>query len=234
MASSPHGSRPTRARSTSWSWLTPIRTAIMWPAMASSPAAPGRRSWARTWPRSGPSSGSPAGRTRSCRTTSEASPRDRRHSRPSPDVRGNLRPVVGFLLTGDTVYPGRLYGFDMPAFVDSMDRLVEFAKARPVTHVMGCHIEMSTRPGRDYPIGANYQPQETAVADDDGPAARGARGGARGGLEASRPRPRRLRRLQRDRAPGDSQAPRPLPGSTPVAWPGSALTRCWLGRCWLT
>jgi hydroxyacylglutathione hydrolase len=69
-------------------------------------------------------------------------------------------PWTGLLLTGDTVYPGRLYGFDMPAFVASMDRLVEFAAARPVTHVMGCHIEMSRRPGRDYPIGARFQPEE--------------------------------------------------------------------------
>jgi glyoxylase-like metal-dependent hydrolase (beta-lactamase superfamily II) len=69
-------------------------------------------------------------------------------------------PWTGFLLTGDTVYPGRLYGFDMPAFVASMDRLVDFAAARPVTHVMGCHIEMSRQRGRDYPIGAKYQPEE--------------------------------------------------------------------------
>jgi glyoxylase-like metal-dependent hydrolase (beta-lactamase superfamily II) len=69
-------------------------------------------------------------------------------------------PWTGFLLTGDTVYPGRLYGFDMPTFVTSMDRLVDFASTRPVTHVMGCHIEMSRRPGRDYPIGAKFQPDE--------------------------------------------------------------------------
>ncbi len=70
---------------------------------------------------------------------------------------------TGFLLSGDTVYPGRLYGFDMPAFAASMDRLVEFAAARPVTYVMGCHIEMSRRPGRDYPMGAKYQPDEAAL-----------------------------------------------------------------------
>ena len=67
---------------------------------------------------------------------------------------------TGFLLTGDTVYPGRLYGPDMPAFVESMDRLIDFAGARPVTHVMGCHIEMSRTAGQDYPIGCRYQPDE--------------------------------------------------------------------------
>ena len=72
-------------------------------------------------------------------------------------------PWTGFLFTGDTVLPGRLYGNDMPEFVASMDRLVEFAGARPVTHVMGCHIEMSRRPGKDYSIGARYQPDEAPL-----------------------------------------------------------------------
>ena len=44
-------------------------------------------------------------------------------------------PWSGFLLTGDTVYPGRLYVEDMPAFVDSLDRLVELAATRDVRHV---------------------------------------------------------------------------------------------------
>jgi hydroxyacylglutathione hydrolase len=69
----------------------------------------------------------------------------------------------GFLLSGDTVYPGRLYAYDFPEFVASLDRLVEFASARAVTHVMGCHIEMSRRPGRDYPIGSAYQPDEPPI-----------------------------------------------------------------------
>jgi hydroxyacylglutathione hydrolase len=69
-------------------------------------------------------------------------------------------PWSGFLLTGDSVYPGRLFGRDFPAFVASAERLVDFAAARPVTHVMGCHIEMTSVPGRDYPIGTKYQPDE--------------------------------------------------------------------------
>jgi hydroxyacylglutathione hydrolase len=72
-------------------------------------------------------------------------------------------PWSGFLLTGDTFLPGRLYAFDYPEFLASMDRMVEFAAARPVTHVMGCHVEMSMRPGRDYPIGSRYQPDEVAI-----------------------------------------------------------------------
>ncbi|MFC7640635.1 MBL fold metallo-hydrolase [Streptosporangium lutulentum] len=52
-------------------------------------------------------------------------------------------PHTGFLLTGDTVYPGRLYVQDWAAFGRTVDRLIEFAGTRPVTHVLGCHIEMT-------------------------------------------------------------------------------------------
>jgi hydroxyacylglutathione hydrolase len=69
-------------------------------------------------------------------------------------------PWSGFLLTVDTVLPGRLFAFDFPAWLDSLDRMVAFAGQRPVTHVMGCHIEMTRRPGRDYPLGCRYQPGE--------------------------------------------------------------------------
>jgi glyoxylase-like metal-dependent hydrolase (beta-lactamase superfamily II) len=69
-------------------------------------------------------------------------------------------PWSGFLLTGDNALPGRIYAFDFPAYLDSMERTVEFARAREITHVMGCHIEMTRRPGRDYPVGCRYQPDE--------------------------------------------------------------------------
>ncbi|MBG0824963.1 MBL fold metallo-hydrolase [Planomonospora sp. ID91781] len=67
---------------------------------------------------------------------------------------------TGFLLTGDTVYPGRLYIQDWPAFTRSIDRLIDFCDRRPVTHVLGCHIEMTRQPGVDYPIRTTYQPDE--------------------------------------------------------------------------
>ena len=41
-------------------------------------------------------------------------------------------PWSGLLLTGDTVYPGRLYVQDMPAFSDNLRRMVAFAEAREV------------------------------------------------------------------------------------------------------
>ncbi|MEU4083453.1 MBL fold metallo-hydrolase [Streptomyces aureus] len=69
-------------------------------------------------------------------------------------------PWTGILLTGDTVYPGRLYVEDWPAFTRTVDRLIDFCARRPVTHVLGCHIEMSREPGRDYPVRTTYQPDE--------------------------------------------------------------------------
>lgn len=72
-------------------------------------------------------------------------------------------PWTGFLLTGDTVYPGRLYIQDWAAFTRTIDRLIEFSDRRPVTHVLGCHIEMTRRPGVDYPIRTIYQPDEPAL-----------------------------------------------------------------------
>jgi glyoxylase-like metal-dependent hydrolase (beta-lactamase superfamily II) len=75
-------------------------------------------------------------------------------------------PWSGFLLTGDTVYPGRLYVSDHAEFVASLDRLVRFAAQRRVTGVYGCHIEMTRTPGRDYPIGCTYQPDEPPLRMD--------------------------------------------------------------------
>jgi hydroxyacylglutathione hydrolase len=72
-------------------------------------------------------------------------------------------PWSGWLVTGDTVYPGRLYVEDFPAFLDSLTRLVDFAGRRPVTRVMGCHVEMTSVPGRDYPMGCSYQPDEAEL-----------------------------------------------------------------------
>ena len=68
--------------------------------------------------------------------------------------------ATGLLHTGDTVYPGRLYVEDPRAMAASLDRLVAFAEQHRVRHVLGCHVEMTRTPGRDYPLGARYQPDE--------------------------------------------------------------------------
>jgi glyoxylase-like metal-dependent hydrolase (beta-lactamase superfamily II) len=72
-----------------------------------------------------------------------------------------LDPYTGFLFSGDTVYPGRLYVKDMPAFLATMDRLGALAEAGDVSHVLGCHIELD-RTGRDYPLGVHEHPKEVS------------------------------------------------------------------------
>jgi glyoxylase-like metal-dependent hydrolase (beta-lactamase superfamily II) len=68
------------------------------------------------------------------------------------------------LLTGDTVYPGRLYVRDWPVFKASIERLASFVRAHDVTHVLGAHIEMTDKPGVDYPVRTTFQPEEHELA----------------------------------------------------------------------
>jgi len=76
---------------------------------------------------------------------------------------------TGWLLTGDTVYPGRLYVFDWDEYRTSVHRLVEFTRMHQVSAVLGTHIEMTRTPGQDFPMGNSFQPNEAplplAVAD---------------------------------------------------------------------
>lgn len=70
---------------------------------------------------------------------------------------------TGLLLTGDTLYPGRLYVRDFPEYVKSIDRLVAFTAERPVAHVLGTHIEQSRTPFTDYKVRTVYQPDEAVL-----------------------------------------------------------------------
>jgi glyoxylase-like metal-dependent hydrolase (beta-lactamase superfamily II) len=67
---------------------------------------------------------------------------------------------TGLLLTGDTLYPGRLYISNFPAYMASTQRLVDFTAGVPVCWVLGTHIEMSSTPGVDFPIGSTHHPNE--------------------------------------------------------------------------
>jgi hydroxyacylglutathione hydrolase len=71
---------------------------------------------------------------------------------------------TGVLLTGDSLYPGRLYVRDFPEFARSTARLVEFTRGKIVAHVLGTHIEQSSTPYKDYAVGTKYQPEEHALA----------------------------------------------------------------------
>lgn len=71
---------------------------------------------------------------------------------------------TGVLLTGDSVYPGRIYVNGDPAvFAESNQRLVDFAAENYVTHILGTHIEQTRTPFLDYPVGTVYQPNETPL-----------------------------------------------------------------------
>ena len=67
---------------------------------------------------------------------------------------------TGILLTGDTFYPGRLYVRDGAAYTASIKRLVDFTADRPITHILGAHVENTSKPGVDYPEGTVDQPDE--------------------------------------------------------------------------
>ncbi|WP_256840040.1 GNAT family N-acetyltransferase [Ornithinimicrobium faecis] len=66
---------------------------------------------------------------------------------------------TGLLLTGDSLYPGRLYVEDWEAFVASVDRLVTWSQEHPISYAVGCHIELSAA-GQEYPMGTTHHPDE--------------------------------------------------------------------------
>jgi hydroxyacylglutathione hydrolase len=67
---------------------------------------------------------------------------------------------TGVLLSGDSLYPGRLYVQDFAAFQASTERLIKFTEGKPIAHILGNHIEETSTPFLDYPVGTIYQPNE--------------------------------------------------------------------------
>ncbi|MBL8859790.1 MAG: MBL fold metallo-hydrolase [Planctomycetes bacterium] len=76
---------------------------------------------------------------------------------------------TGILLTGDSLYPGRLYvngassQGNWGVFKASMQRLVDFTNTHPTRWVLGTHIEMTTTPGVDFPLGSTSHPNERVL-----------------------------------------------------------------------
>lgn len=71
-------------------------------------------------------------------------------------------PRLEILLSGDTLYPGRLY-VPVNFLADnraSIDRLAAFSAQNPIRAVLGAHIEMTRTAGRDYPHEAATHPDE--------------------------------------------------------------------------
>jgi glyoxylase-like metal-dependent hydrolase (beta-lactamase superfamily II) len=67
---------------------------------------------------------------------------------------------TGIVLTGDNLYPGRLYISDFATYQTSTERLIAFLEGKPVSHVLGNHIEQTSTPFLDFPIGSIYHPNE--------------------------------------------------------------------------
>jgi glyoxylase-like metal-dependent hydrolase (beta-lactamase superfamily II) len=69
---------------------------------------------------------------------------------------------TGILMMGDELYPGRLYVevAQFHTYRSTIDRVFDFTRSKQVSWVMGCHIEMTRKPGRDYPFDAASHPVE--------------------------------------------------------------------------
>src|SRR5439155_9127747 len=69
---------------------------------------------------------------------------------------------TGILFSGDFLMPGRLLIEDAAAYHESALRIVDFLKTRPLTHILGGHIELNTA-GHAYRFGYHYHPNERQV-----------------------------------------------------------------------
>lgn len=70
---------------------------------------------------------------------------------------------TGVFLSGDNLYPGRLYVSDDAAFIASTDRMVRFTEGKVIAHILGCHIENTNIPYLEYTIGSIFQPDEARL-----------------------------------------------------------------------
>ncbi|MFN0206629.1 MAG: MBL fold metallo-hydrolase [Planctomycetota bacterium] len=72
-------------------------------------------------------------------------------------------PNTAILLTGDTLYPGRIYVGDFKLLLESAERLVEFTKTRSIKWVLGTHIEMTAEPKKDFKFTALKRENERVL-----------------------------------------------------------------------
>jgi len=66
---------------------------------------------------------------------------------------------TGILFSGDFLMPGRLLIDDGAAYRESALRVVDFLKTRPLSHILGGHIELNVA-GHAYRFGSHYHPDE--------------------------------------------------------------------------
>lgn len=69
---------------------------------------------------------------------------------------------TGLVLSGDFLLPGRLIIDDIDAYRDSARRLADFLADRPVSHVLGAHIELDAD-DKVLPYGSHYHPRERVL-----------------------------------------------------------------------
>lgn len=67
--------------------------------------------------------------------------------------------TTGLLFSGDFLLPGRVTVNDAAAFEASAQRVAAFVRDRPMSHVLGGHIELDAD-GQLYPMGATFHPNE--------------------------------------------------------------------------
>lgn len=70
---------------------------------------------------------------------------------------------TGLLFTGDFFLPGRLIIDDIAADRASATRINGYLRDRPVSHVLGGHVELD-RHGQTEPTGSNWHPDEAPLA----------------------------------------------------------------------
>src|SRR5262249_19310022 len=66
---------------------------------------------------------------------------------------------TGILFSGDFLLSGRLLIEDTSAYHESAQRVVDFLKTRPLTHILGGHIELNAA-GHAYRFGSHYHRNE--------------------------------------------------------------------------
>jgi hydroxyacylglutathione hydrolase len=69
---------------------------------------------------------------------------------------------TGLFFSGDFFLPGRLIIDDAAADLASAQRVADFVRNRPVSYILGGHIELDTD-GQQLPMGSSYHPREHAL-----------------------------------------------------------------------
>lgn len=71
--------------------------------------------------------------------------------------------ATALAFTGDFLLPGRLIVEDTDTYLKSAERLVAFLNDKPVTHILGAHVELD-QAGELYNFGSLHHPKERGLA----------------------------------------------------------------------